>query len=468
MMASVLPVLHSVSALAAGFLVASVWQGLVLALCVATLLRLLPGLTAAVRSAIWATVSLLVIVFPGLSLAWRGSGALASGHPGLLHASERWSLALLGVWIGVSVLRVSQLLGSAVRLRYLARRAAPVTAAEPIAALLRESRRHVELCLSPDVDRPSVAGFWHPRILLSPELFASLSAPELEHLVLHELEHLRRYDDWTNLLQKLSLAVVPLHPVLLWLDRQMCRERELACDDGVLRHTRARKAYAACLTRLAEDSVVRRGFSLALGALGSRERPSELAGRIHRILRAPEKSLSPARAGLATAVVLACIVSAGAGLTRSPQLVSFTPFHAAAQPFASAQTVFAPRIQPASYRQSGSYTSFAAHQTVFRTVAPQRRPTLRPYLVRTASAESAVARRSARRVRLTGNAMPKARAVPSPYFTMATWRSVTTPAGLTIRTAPAMPAGLVRVIAQDSQVLYAAVPTMDGWLIVQL
>ena len=104
-----------------------------------------------------------------------------------------------------------------------------------VAGLLGGSGRRAELCLSDEVDRPSVVGFFRPRILLTPELFACLSAAELEQVVLHEMEHVRRYDDWTNLLQKLSLALVPLHPVLLWVERRMCLERELACDDRVMR-----------------------------------------------------------------------------------------------------------------------------------------------------------------------------------------------------------------------------------------
>ena len=60
-----MPILHglpSVSAVAAEFLVASIWQGLVVVGCVALLLRVLPGLTAAVRSVIWTVVLLLVVV----------------------------------------------------------------------------------------------------------------------------------------------------------------------------------------------------------------------------------------------------------------------------------------------------------------------------------------------------------------------------------------------------------------------
>ncbi len=103
--------------------------------------------------------------------------------------------------------------------------------------------------------------------------------------MLHEVGHLRRADDWINLLQKVSLVVFPLNPVLIWIERRLCLERELACDDAVLRMTKAPKAYATCLTNLAEHRLGRRAAALSLGAW---ERKSELARRVHRILRGGE------------------------------------------------------------------------------------------------------------------------------------------------------------------------------------
>ena len=64
------------------------------------------------------------------------------------------------------------------------------------------------------------------------------------------MEHLRRADDWTNLLQKLGLVLFPLNPVLLWVEHRLCAERELACDDRVVSSIAGRKAYALCLTHL--------------------------------------------------------------------------------------------------------------------------------------------------------------------------------------------------------------------------
>src|SRR5581483_1851572 len=129
---------------------------------------------------------------------------------------------------------------------------------------------------------PSVIGFFKPRILIPDWLFERLTAGELEQIILHEAEHLRRRDDWTNLLQKLCLVIFPLNPAMFWIERRLCREREMACDEAVVRVTRAPRAYAACLTSLAEHGLERRAEALSLGAW---HRRPELVHRVHSILR---------------------------------------------------------------------------------------------------------------------------------------------------------------------------------------
>ena len=178
--------------LLAAALVASVWQGLLLTLIVALCLRLLPGLSSAARSAVWTGVLLFVAGFPVLFLTLARS---ETGHGSVLHVEQTVSLALVALWAAGSALRLEQLIGSAVRLNRILRRATPVPAGAEIARLLHGAARPASLCTSADVDRPGVAGLLHPRILLPADLFPQLSEADLTHIVLHELEHLRRRDD---------------------------------------------------------------------------------------------------------------------------------------------------------------------------------------------------------------------------------------------------------------------------------
>jgi len=138
---------------------------------------------------------------------------------------------------------------------------------------------------------------------------------------MHEMEHLRRRDDWTNLIQKISLALFPLNPALNWIERRLCVERELACDDCVLNATSAGRAYASCLTTLAEHSLRRRIASLALGAWGKR---SELAQRVDRILLGQKSSLARTPGYVLTGVFIAGLLGGVVSLARTPMLVSFS------------------------------------------------------------------------------------------------------------------------------------------------
>lgn len=437
---------------AAGVLIASVWRGSLLASGVALTLTLVPRLSAGVRSAIWLCVLLAVFVSPWLSFG--ATEATSSMPTDVLHVDPRWSYVLVGFWATFSLLRLMQLAVSAWQLRGLARRSLPVAASDAVEELLHASRRHVQLCTSAEIDRPSAVGFFRPRVLLPESLLPQLSASELEHIVLHELEHLRRHDDWTNLLQKLSLALLPLHPVVLWLDRRLCLERELACDDGVLRATEARKSYAACLTNLAEQSMLRRGVSLALSALGSWKPKSEVAKRVCRILAAPQAAMSPMQSRAAAGVLLASITAGAIALGHTPHLVSFTPeVQTADTSLAAAFPASAP-ASSFSARTVAAYGNSVAPHAVFAkaVIAP---PVAEAVLKASAPETAAKRVRKQRRVVQVSRRAPRLQLAPS--YRLAAWQDDELP---TPRFALA--------IQQDSQFTYAAVPVRGGWLIFQI
>ncbi len=306
------PLTHLSSA-AASALLSAIWQGTVLAAVVALVLRLLPAIPAAIRSAIWTAVFVIVL---GLHFVPATQGANAgAGH--VVHLASGWSIALAGIWLCFSLFRAAEFTLSAARLAQIARRATPIDL-----PLVPAGSRSYKICTSPDVDRPSVLGFWSPRILLPAGLLEALTPAELEQVLLHETEHLRRSDDWTNLVQKLALVVFPLNPVLFWVERRLCLERELACDDRVLAGCATRKSYATCLTRIAEHGIFRRGMALALGAFGKK---SELATRVHRILRQPARTMSRAASGFTAAALLTGVTAGSLTLAHSPRLISFAP-----------------------------------------------------------------------------------------------------------------------------------------------
>jgi beta-lactamase regulating signal transducer with metallopeptidase domain len=367
------------------------------------------------------------------------TGSAFSASP--FHLDPRWSVAIAAAWAMLSLWRAAQLAASAIRLRQLAARATRIHPDVAIERLLKVGKagRTAKLCTSAEVERPSVFGFFRPRILLPPALFERLSPFELEQVIRHEMEHLRRADDWTNLLQKAGLVLFPLNPALLWVERRLCAERELACDDHVLCSTGGRKTYALCLTRLAEFSMLRRSLSLALGAW---ERQSELARRVHRILRQPSEPMSGRHAAVLTSALIAGVMAVAVALAHSPQLVSFAPL---AQQNLQARSVAVSVPVEASLPRERKAAEVAGSPTLVKASLP-----LRPV----PAAHNSNHRRAA---------VAKQSVQPSQIFPdQAAW------VVLTEWDDDAPPPRVVITVAQDSRSSYAAVAIANGWLIVQI
>jgi hypothetical protein len=441
---------ESVSRVVADSFVAGLWQGIVLAAGVGLCLRLVPRTTAAVRFAIWTAVFAVLAVLPLLHAYTLRTGGGIPGRGAVVQLDVRWSFAIAGLWLMVSLVRAVKLVMSAVRLRGIWKRAVPVEGCDEV--LVAAGFRGVELCTSRDVDRPSVIGFFSPRILIPEELFARLTTAEFGQIVLHEVGHLRRADDWINLLQKLSLVLVPLNPVLMWIEGRLCLERELACDDDVLRLTKAPKAYATCLTNLAEHRL---GARAALLSLGAWERKSELARRVHSILLGG-KSMGTAQSRVVMGTLVLGLLGGSAELARCPQLVSFSraalPVGAEAQNSSGAGLGYV----PVAFHPSDNVRG-AAHETLLKASMPVDRGIhpVKPTVVkhRRAAVRNSVLRRS-----------PQDSAGVRPargWVLLTSWDEPERP-GMVL--SGGLPGMQERVIS----ISYAAVPTAGGWLVIQL
>jgi hypothetical protein len=442
---------EGVSRLVATSFVSGLWQGVVLAAGVGICLRLVPRTTAAVRFAIWTAVFAVLAVLPLLHAYSLRTGVATLGHEGVVRVDERWGFAIAAVWLIVSLVRGAKLVMSAVRLRGIWKRAVPVEGCDEF--LSAAGIRGVELCTSKDVDRPSVIGFFSPRILIPEEIFARLTTAEFGQIVLHEMGHLRRADDWINLLQKLSLVVFPLNPVLMWIEGRLCLERELACDDDVLRLTKAPKAYATCLTNLAEHRLGQRAAALSLGAW---EKQSELAQRVHSILRGGD-GMGRTQARVVMGVLMLALVGGAAELSRCPQVVSFSrtalPMAAAAPSAATDGMAY----QPVAFRASDNAAS-GAHETLLKASMPVSggvRPVTRP----TTAVKKAVSKHSNR---------PTTPVLQSRVG----MRQMSRSDGWVVLTSWQLPVQRRVVFAVDGNrefvTSYAAVATPSGWLVIQL
>lgn len=448
---------------AAGALVSGVWQGIALCATAGLILKLVPKTTATLRFIVWAAVFVVSVAMPFVNLP----GAELYGKASTQTMSHvilglAWSYILAGLWIVAACYRLGQLAIQGLGLRTLwssAVSVAPEALAQLDVPLLVDGRR-IELCTSDDVDRPSVIGFLAPKILIPAWLFEQLTAVELNHIVLHELEHLRRRDDWVNLLQKVGLVLLPLNPALFWIDRRLSTERELACDDGVLERTKMPRTYAASLASIAERrlDVRRHGrfVALALAATGLRRRRSELGARIESILGS-RMPVNRAFASSMAGVLVAGVAGAGFGLAHVPQLVSFGPAAVSQQAMIHPIT-----IMPREAASPGVKNSHVAPDANFATA---RFPLPR---------FQDVSLRESTKIRLKDEKTAVRKPVTAPGVHQAAQKVETAPEQrLVVLTSldESSPVSRVAVQTPDGRFFltpYAAVPTQAGWLLVQL
>ena len=322
------PDLQTLAQVFTGRLLNSAVVGIVLAGMVWMLLRLTGRQNSGTRFAIWFSALLAIVALPFIS----GSRFLAAHSPVFpawiphrtITLASSWAFYLFAAWgVGASLLLLRLGVGLW-KVRQLRRHCSEVDLATlhpAIARILQNfgARRSVTLCVSREVAVPTAIGFFQSAIVFPAWLLSQLSAAEVEVILLHEMAHLCRFDDWTNLAQKVVKAVFFFHPAVWWIENRLTLEREMACDDMVLAQTASPRAYASSLISFAEKLQTARGLALAQ-ALVSRMRHMTL--RVAQILDAKR----PSRTALWTPVLglsagmLALVFVAA---PYAPQLVAF-------------------------------------------------------------------------------------------------------------------------------------------------
>jgi beta-lactamase regulating signal transducer with metallopeptidase domain len=164
----------------------------------------------------------------------------------------------------------------------------------------------VTVARSSEIEIPMAAGLGTPVILIPDKFMDSFNEKELEAILLHEMAHIRRWDDWSQLIQRVIEAVLFFHPAIRLVGCQLNLERELACDDIAMAHTGRPSDYYQCLTRLVHLTTGK-GTSLVPGALNGRK---QIFRRFERLLshkRNGSVGLSSARFVVSVAAV--CLVA---------------------------------------------------------------------------------------------------------------------------------------------------------------
>ena len=316
--------------------------------------------SSAVRFVIWFAGMLAIA---GLFFITKPISQTAATHIGTAQISLRpeWAVYIFAAWAFFAAIGLARVVGGLWRVRLLKKSCVAINAStldSPSDDLARASRKF-QICVSEQVRVPAALGFFRPIIALPAWAVRELSAEEVRTVVLHEAAHIERWDDWTNLLQKVIRALLFFHPAVWWIDSRIAIEREMSCDDMVLARSRSARQYAACLVSLAEKTHAHRSLALVQAAVGH---VKHMAQRISKILDGRERSVKPL---LKSAVAASALFSAVGfvAVQRTPQLVRF-------QDQASARTVSGNRFDYVANVSPPKARAFAASMHVPNTNVP--------------------------------------------------------------------------------------------------
>jgi beta-lactamase regulating signal transducer with metallopeptidase domain len=325
----------------------TLWQSAAIAALVWLVLRLARGTNAATRHSLWWVVLAVAVLLPAVPARRSHDPAPSPARFVRTHDTDAfaipvgprqpvepaprprsvqlpsgdWPSIVLSLWAFVCLFQFARIAWSYRRLRILKRDARPADAALlhnfDAWVLACGIRRPVRLLISSAIASPIAVGFRRPAILLPEPLLSEFQDDELDHVLLHELAHIARRDDWTNLAARLAGGLFAFHPVALWLVRQIDRERELACDDWVVSMTGAPRPYASCLTRLFELCHPRNRLVLASGMAS---RASHLGERVERLLRARQFFAKTSFVKLGFGCV--ALIAAGLAFSQTPRFLA--------------------------------------------------------------------------------------------------------------------------------------------------
>jgi hypothetical protein len=385
-------------------------EGFLIALFAWALLRVLRRQNSGTRFAVWFLALLAVAALPVVGGIGEGRGLIAAGISSEMTAANSWgglrpaitipgdwALSVFLAWALGACVAMLRLMAGLWRLRRLRRSCTPIAAADldpavrktvdaigasrPVASGLFTSglfgsglfgsflfaSGSITIATSEYARVPAAIGFWKRTIVLPAWALRELPPQDLNVILLHEFAHLRRWDDWTNLIQKIVRALFFFHPAVWWIEKRISVEREMACDDAVLAETANPHGYATCLVSLLEKSLAHRlaqrqwQGSMAQAAVHrAREASLRLAQILDKNRPAATRVWKPAL-GMVGAFSMACLMA----LPLSPQFVAFDrgtlashsdPVYSAAVSQSSSSLSLRPSLPPAAVVAAGLRT----------------------------------------------------------------------------------------------------------------
>ena len=312
-------------------------EGLLITLFAWAVLRILPKQNSRTRFAVWFLALLAVvgiaclggITFTRLHGRIFGASSLTSVGSSTINLPAHWALYLLFAWLVAAGVATARLAAGILHLWQLRQSCTKVNAGEldpSIQKTLEELNltrslavRPVTLATSERLRVPAALGLWKPMIVLPAWTLGELPVSDLSIILRHEFAHLRRWDDWTNLVQKMVRALFFFHPAVWWIESRLSVEREMACDEVVVAETDNPMGYASCLVSLLERSLAQRGWTMAQAIVHRAREASERLAQILDKNRPAATGLSKPALGLVATFAMLCVVM----VPQTPELVAF-------------------------------------------------------------------------------------------------------------------------------------------------
>jgi beta-lactamase regulating signal transducer with metallopeptidase domain len=271
----------------------------------------------------------------------RPEGGAAAAPPRLLP-----QVYLLGFWlVGMGLFLILLILKMAKLRRWHRQQAERKTIPQWFHELLVDTGRQLNLerlpaiVFSRDAVTPAVYGVFRPVLLLPEHYLDDLSREEAEHVLLHELCHLKRGDLWIHGLVLLLQVAYWFNPFLLWANRQLRHVREMCCDQTLAARLQDRTAaYRKTLLDTARELLTER-VEPGMGLLGVFEEPFWLVARIRWLEKKTwqhRKSIAASAALVTLGMAILVMPMAGRPAVISPTgdlaaPVSWTPAYTARQ-----------------------------------------------------------------------------------------------------------------------------------------
>ncbi|HEX7955567.1 MAG TPA: M56 family metallopeptidase, partial [Pyrinomonadaceae bacterium] len=327
------------------------WQATLFAALVLLLTLMLRGAAARTRFALW-LVAALKFALPAAPLAFlaerAGAGSLlsaeagtATGAPLFLKFAEPVAAdasqtaaavsgapahtelfcALTLLWLAGSLALVAVWLVRRREFLRSVREGEEVWSGREFDALGRARARlglkdEVLLSLSAERTEPGVWRARRPVVVLPAQVAPELDDEELEAVLLHELAHVERRDNFFGYLQTALQCVFWFNPAVWLVGRRLLAERERACDERVLEAGGEAGAYAAGILK-----VVRFCSGWRVAGVSGAASGSNLRRRIEMIMRGERGAGSRRlhRAAVCGLAAAALALTAFAGLAgRAP------------------------------------------------------------------------------------------------------------------------------------------------------